>query len=176
MLDWVVRDLNHGDAASPHDRRHIAFIAQPFEASELSRPGDKIVYLIQIDPPTEPGKGPPHLSLSFSFRCRPHLRRHNGLITAALQRLAKDTLGFAIHRRRVEECGLRLKRFVHSLASGIGSSAPSNVERLPGSDTDHGDYQPRAAQHPPFQNGSAFQDETVLENWLPVFHSTGAVR
>src|SRR5918994_1085000 len=147
-LPRVVRELNRVEASGAKSARELgerarrvvshahasdpAVVPLRFEPREVLLPRNEVVNLLEVDATAEPVQLPVVLTAGLGAVRRPDLRRDDRAVASRAESPSERALGFAVHRRRVEQVSARLERGVHH---GL-RSVEIPLEGVPGSEPD----------------------------------------
>ena len=113
-------------------------VLDSFQLRQVLAPVHQVVDLVEIDSPAEQPQRLLHLPSSVSDGCRPHFGCDECAIAPGLQRAGENVLGFAVHRRGVEETRPGAQRCIHDCAGVCLRAGAAHVERAPRPHPDHG--------------------------------------
>src|SRR5918994_859018 len=147
-LLWVVRKLNRVEAPGAKSaselgertRRVVGHAHAPdptvvplgLEPRQVLLPRNEIVHLLELDPAAEPFELPGVLTTRLGGVGCPDLRRDDRTAASPTECRGERALGFAVHRRRVEQACAGLQRSVHDGPRGVEFP----LERVPRSEPD----------------------------------------
>jgi hypothetical protein len=96
----------------------------------------EIVNLVDIDDASEVLHGAFELPTAFTRRRGPDLGGDERIAASGSEPVAEHALGFAVHRRRIEQIGGTRERLFNGCMSVRFDGCAANVERAPRSEAD----------------------------------------
>src|SRR5829696_9859093 len=123
------------------EEAHAVLLLFVLEPREVLLPGDEVVHLLEVHTAPEVVELRLELEASLLLRGRPDLRRDEDVVPVAVDRLAEDLFGAAVHRRRVEDARSAGIRSIDDLVGDLLALGPE-VEGEPGAEADNGDLDP----------------------------------